>query len=173
MHLVLPHCTLRDWRNTDAEPLARHANDRDVWLNLRDAFPHPYGLEDAHRFLAKVAQQDPTTYFAIEVDGEAAGSIGLTLNSDVERLSAEFGYWLARPHRGRGIMTEAVRAFALDRMRHHNLVRLYAMPFARNTTSCRVLEKSGFQLEGRLRKAVIKDGLIQDQFLYALTRDAL
>ena len=170
MKLVLPRCTLRDWRDADAESLARHANDRDVWLNLRDAFPHPYRLEDAHRFLAMVAQQDPTTFVAIEVDGEAAGGIGLMLHTDVERLSAELGYWLARPHWGRGIMTEAVRAFALDRMQHHGLVRLFAVPYARNAASCRVLEKAGFELEGTLRKSVIKDGIVQDQKLYALVR---
>ena len=170
MKLVLPRCTLRDWRDADAESLARHANDRDVWLNLRDAFPHPYRLEDAHRFLAMVAQQDPTTFFAIEVDGEAAGGIGLMLHTDVERLGAELGYWLARPHWGRGIMTEAVRAFALDRMRHHGLVRIFAVPYARNAASCRVLEKAGFELEGTLRKSVIKGGIVQDQKLYALVR---
>lgn len=170
MRLVLPHCTLRDWRATDADALARHANDRDIWLNLRDAFPHPYRLEDAHRFLAMVAKQSPTTYFAIEVDGEAAGSVGLALNTDVERLSAEFGYWLARPYWGRGITTEAVRAFALDRMREHGLVRLYAKPYARNGASCRVLEKAGFQLEGTLSKSAIKDGVVLDQRLYALVR---
>lgn len=170
MRLVLPHCTLRDWRDTDADALARHADDRDIWLNLRDAFPHPYRLEDAHRFLAMVAKQDPRTFFAIEVDGEAAGGIGLMLHADVERLTAELGYWLARPHWGRGIMTAAVRAFALDRMREHGLVRIVALPYARNAASCRVLEKAGFVLEARMRQAVIKDGVVQDQMLYALVR---
>lgn len=171
MHLILDTCTLRPWRATDADSLARHADDRSVWLGLRDAFPHPYTLEDARRFLAQVAAQRPTTFFALEVEGEAAGGIGLSLGADVERLSAELGYWLARRHWGRGIATAAVLAFSRDRMRHHGLERIFALPYARNAASRRVLEKAGFQLEGCLRNAVVKDGVLQDQMVYALLRE--
>lgn len=171
MRLVLEHCEIRPWRADDAAALARHANDREVWLNLRDAFPHPYGLDDAHRFLAMVDRQTPTTFFAIEVDGEAAGGIGLSLRDDVERLSAELGYWLARPHRGRGIMSAAVRAFTHDRMAAHGLLRVFAVPYARNTASARVLEKAGFVCEGRMRRAVIKDGQVLDALLYACVHE--
>lgn len=171
MRLLLDRCEIRPWRDADADALARHANDREIWRNLRDAFPHPYGLDDARRFLAMVAAQDPTTFFAIEVDGEAAGGIGLSLHGDVERLSAELGYWLARPHWGRGIMSAAIRAFTRDRMDIHGLVRVYAVPFAHNLASARALEKAGFQCEGRMRRSVIKDGEIQDSLLYACVRE--
>lgn len=171
MHIVLPGCEIRPWRDTDADALARHANDRDIWLNLRDAFPHPYGLADARRFLAMVAAQDPITFFAIAVDGEAAGGIGLSLHGDVERLTAELGYWLARPHWGRGIMSAAIRAFTHDRMAAHGLVRVYAVPFAHNLASARALAKAGFECEGRMRRSIIKDGQIQDSLLYACVRE--
>src|SRR5262249_46291096 len=157
VHLVLERCELRPWRASDAESLARHADNRKVWLNLRDTFPHPYGIADAHRFFAMVAAQNPVTYFAIVVDGAAVGGIGFTPNEDVERLSAELGYWLAEPYWGRGITTEAVRALTRYAIETHALTRVYALPFARNAASCRVLEKAGFTLEGRLRRAVIKD----------------
>ena len=35
-------CSLRPWRESDLDSLVRHANDREVWLMLRDRFPHPY-----------------------------------------------------------------------------------------------------------------------------------
>ena len=44
---------------------------------------------------------------------------------------------------------------------------VFALPFAHNTASCRVLEKAGYALEARLRRSAIKDGKILDQFQYA------
>ena len=49
----------------------------------------------------------------------------------------------------------------------HGLTRVYAIPFAWNTASCRVLEKAGYVLEGRLRRSAVKDGKITDQLQYA------
>jgi ribosomal-protein-alanine N-acetyltransferase len=89
------------------------------------------------------------------------------LRHDVERVSAEIGYWLAEPFWGRGITTEALVAvtrFAIDT---HGLTRIYALPFAWNIASCRVLEKAGYVLEARLRQSAIKDGKITDQMQYA------
>jgi RimJ/RimL family protein N-acetyltransferase len=48
-----------------------------------------------------------------------------------------------------------------------DLTRLYALPFADNAASVRVLEKAGFVLEGRLHRSAIKYGQIRDQLLYA------
>jgi len=48
---------------------------------------------------------------------------------------------------------------------------VFALPFAWNTASCRVLEKAGYTLEARLRRSAIKDGEITDQFLYGYVVD--
>jgi RimJ/RimL family protein N-acetyltransferase len=53
------------------------------------------------------------------------------------------------------------------------LRRLYAMPYARNAASARVLEKAGCRREATLRQAVIKDGEVLDQWIYAMLRDEL
>ena len=169
MHIELSRCVVRQWRVTDAVPLARHANSRRIWLNLRDAFPHPYTVADADAFLAHVTTRTPPTHFAIEVNGEAAGGIGFNLQSDVNRLSAELGYWLGEAHWGRGIMTEAVRAVTAHGFDALGVRRIFALPFAANAASARVLEKAGYRLEGVMREAVIKDGRITDQLLYAIT----
>ena len=55
----------------------------------------------------------------------------------------------------------------------HELNRIYAMPYEWNQASFRVLEKSGYVLEGRLRRAAYKDGQVIDQLLYAVTREDL
>lgn len=165
---------IRPWRQTDAADLARLADDRAVWLGLRDVFPHPYGVEDAHRFIAFATGMTPQTYFAIDVGGTLAGGIGYTLHQDVERIGAEVGYWLGRAFWGRGITTSALRLLTAHAFAGHpELRRLWAVPFARNVASARVLEKCGYRLEGTLRQSAIKDGVVLDQWMYAITRDDL
>ena len=167
MQLTLTSCIVRSFRTADAEPLARHADNRKIWLNLRDAFPHPYAVADAREFIASLRGRTPETAFAIEVGGEAAGTAGFVLRHDVERVSAEIGYWLAEPFWGRGIATEVLGALTAYAVATHKLTRVYAVPFAWNTASCRVLEKNGYVLEARLRRSAIKDGVIADQLQYA------
>lgn len=152
------------------DALVKYANNRKVWLNLTDAFPHPYTSASAHAFLDLVERQNPTTYFAIATADEAIGGIGIGFNRDVRRLTAEMGYWLAEPYWGKGIMSETVARFTEYAFGQFGLVRIYAEPYAHNSASCRVLEKAGYSLEGRLRSSVIKDGKILDQFVYAQIR---
>ena len=170
MRLPLGVCDVRSWRPADAAAIVRHANNRNVWLNLRDRFPHPYTLRDARKFLASAAGARPETSFAIEVDGAAVGGIGFRIQRDVERIGAELGYWIGETYWGRGIATAAVRAVAEHAMATHDLVRVFALPFAHNRASARVLEKAGFVLEGVLRSSALKDGQILDQLLYARIR---
>ena len=174
MELSLPTGVVREWQTSDVSSLTRHANDRRIWLNLRDRFPHPYSLADAETFIAMATQMSPMTFFAIAVEREAVGGIGYTLHEDVERISAEIGYWLGTAFWGRGIMTSALTAltrYAFDQ--HTYLRRIYAVPYARSSASMRVLEKAGYRLEGRMRQSAIKDGRVTDQLLYAILRDEL
>jgi RimJ/RimL family protein N-acetyltransferase len=170
MQLKLKRSTIRPWRLNDAESLAKHANNRRVWLALRDVFPHPYTVDDANKFLQNATTAQPTTDFCIEVDGAAVGGIGIHLGRDVHRHTAELGYWLAEKLWGRGIVTEAVVAFSNFCLENFPLRRIYAEPFANNPASARVLEKAGFIFEGRLKNHVIKDGQLLDSLLYARTK---
>ena len=136
-------------------------------MHLRDRFPFPYELENARTFLAWLAGQPSPTVWAIEVDGEAVGGIGLELRSDVERVSAEIGYWLGETFWGRGVATEALRAVTAEAFTRYDLTRIYAVPFADHPASIRVLEKSGYVKEGVMRRSAIKDGKVRDQALYA------
>jgi ribosomal-protein-alanine N-acetyltransferase len=169
MKLYLSHATVRQWRLSDAPTLTRHANNPRVARNLRDAFPHPYTIVDAHRFLEAVAAQNPETFFCIAVDDEPVGGIGFTLHDDVERYSAEIGYWLSERHWGRGIVSEALAAVTRYAMDTHELHRVYAAPYAWNVASARVLQKAGYVFEGRLRCSAFKEGRLVDQLLYAYT----
>jgi ribosomal-protein-alanine N-acetyltransferase len=162
---------LRVWDVEDAPALAREANDRGVWLNLRDAFPHPYSIEDGHRFIKMAREMVPSTFRAVVIDGELAGGAGYTLHSDVERPGAEVGYWIGRRFWGQGFGTVVVRAItSLAFEQHPWLQRVYAVPYSSNPASARVLEKVGYTLEGTLRQSVIKNGTLLDQWMYAILR---
>jgi len=171
MLLKLATCDVRSWQTSDVESLARYANNHNIWKNLRDAFPHPYTRHDAREFIRAIRLREPETTFAIAVQGEAVGSIGFVMHSDVERVSAEIGYWLGEPYWGRGILTEALKGVTSYAMKAHGLTRIYALPFAWNTASCRVLEKAGYVLEARLRCSAVKDGELTDQMQYAFIVD--
>lgn len=171
MEIRLPGGSLRPWRRGDVDALARRANDREVSINLRDAFPHPYTKADARDWIARASRQDPPRHFAITVDGEAVGGIGFDPLSDVHRRTAEIGYWLGRDHWGRGLATDALRAAADYAFDTFDLVRLEAMVYAWNPASSRVLEKAGFDFEGRMRRRVTKEGRTIDALLYARVLD--
>jgi RimJ/RimL family protein N-acetyltransferase len=171
MQIILSRCCLRPFRDGDQASIVRNANNRKIWINLRDRFPHPYTSADADAWVRQVAGQDPPTQCAIEVGGEAVGGIGITLQDDVHRRSAEIGYWLGEPFWGRSIMSEAVPAFTAYAFATFDLCRIYATVFEWNPSSGRILEKAGYKLEGRLRKSVTKDGRTIDQLLYACVRE--
>ncbi len=171
MKIDLGEFQVRSWRLEDAAALPRHANNRKIWRNLRDAFPHPYSRKDAHRFLEFATTLDPETFFCIATAEEAIGAIGFKLREDVERFTAEIGYWLSEEYWGRGITTAALKAVTAYAMKTHALKRLYAVPFAWNTASFRVLEKACYLLEGRMCCSAVKDGQVVDQLLYAITRE--
>ena len=171
MVLKLKNCEIRTLTEADASSLSRHANNRKIWINLRDAFPHPYSLADARSFIENCLARKPETLFCIAGDGRAIGSIGFSIHTDVERFSAEIGYWLAEPFWGRGIMTNALKAVTKYALFTHDLQRIYALPYQWNPASMRVLEKAGYKLEGRMRHSAFKDNQLIDQFLYAFTRN--
>jgi ribosomal-protein-alanine N-acetyltransferase len=170
LELTLASCSVRTLRATDAQSMAQHANDRRVWVQLRDRFPHPYALADARSFIDLTSREDPCTSFAIVVGEECVGGIGLERQHDVHRLTAELGYWLGCDYWGRGIATQAIMGVTAWAFEALDLQRVFAQPYADNLASCRALQKAGFALEGTLRHSAIKDGVVRDQRLYARVR---
>lgn len=162
---------MRSWRHGDEASLALHANNRRVWINLRDRLPHPYTRDDATQFITWAMAARPETHFAIAVGEEAVGGIGYEIQPDVHRISAEIGFWLGEAYWGKGITTEALRAVTEHAFHTHDLRRIFADVFDWNPASMRVLEKAGYTREAVLRKSAIKDGKVIDQMLYAIVRE--
>jgi ribosomal-protein-alanine N-acetyltransferase len=165
-------CRIRPWQESDAASLLEHANNINVAKYLRDRFPHPYTRKDAHDFLSFAAASPDPSNLAIDVGGAAVGAIGYVPGTDVERFSAEVGYWLGEAYWGRGIASEAVVLLTDYAFNALNLLRLFALPFADNTASVRVLEKAGYVREGLLRSSSVKFGVPRDQWLFARVNPA-
>lgn len=171
MRIETERLVLRPWREDDEEALARQADNRRIWINLRDRFPHPYTLEHAREWIGRcLAAPDPPLDLAIEHAGEPIGGIGLQPWPDVARFTAEVGYWLGEAFWGRGFATEALRRFTAYAFESFPFERLEAFVFATNPTSGRVLEKSGYEFEATLRRSAFKDGRFLDCHVYARFR---
>lgn len=160
---------LRPWRADDRGALVLHANDEQVSRGLSDRFPYPYTETDARAFLGTLPSL-PTLVMAIEVDGGAVGGIGLTPGEDVQRIGAQLGYWLGRRYWGRGLMSRVVPRWCQNAFERFGYERLQATVLSNNPASARVLEKSGFEREGTLRRAAIKRNEVLDFWMYAMLR---
>ena len=154
-------CNIRSWRIEDAKSLAEALNNKKVLDNLRDGLPYPYTTEDAEGYITAMLEADKnTTYaFAITVDDNAVGSIGVFRKDNIHCKTAEMGYYVAEPYWGQGIVTSAAKQVCNYVFEKTDIIRIFAEPFAYNIGSCRVLEKAGFAFEGTLRKNAVKNGV--------------
>jgi RimJ/RimL family protein N-acetyltransferase len=161
---------LRPWTSGDLGSLVKYADNFNVAKYLTGLFPHPYTEDDGRRFIKMAMSGKPTNIFAIEVNGVAAGGIGVHPQQDIHCKTAELGYWLAEPFWGQGIVTHAVKEMVGYAFENFDIVRLYARPFSNNKASQRVLEKAGFDLEAIHRKSIFKNGEVLDELVFAIVR---
>lgn len=161
--------TLRSWQSSDIESLIKYAHNAKIASYLTNAFPYPYTKESGKAFLQMACSQ-PEKFFAIDIDGEAIGSIGIFPQTDIHCLNAEIGYWLGEPFWDNGIVTAAVRQIVDYGFRTFPITRIFARPFGSNKASQRVLEKAGFQLEARVESVLLKNGRIEDELVYAIRK---
>jgi len=161
---------IRPWKESDLDSLVKHANNWNVAKNLTDGFPHPYTDINGKAFIEFANKGNPVHIFAIELDGQAIGGIGIHPQQDIHRKNAELGYWLAEPYWGQGIMTVAVKQIVDTAFKIFDIDRLFARPFGTNKASQQVLEKAGFILEGKFEKTIYKNGEYLDELIYAVRR---
>lgn len=166
MELVLSKSKLRPWNANDAFSLAKHANNKKIADNMRDGFPFPYTIDDAQRWLNMAIKETRHVLLAIEVNGEAAGGIGIIFKENVYRLSAEIGYWLGESHWENGITSEAIVKLCDYVFAKTEIVRLQAEIFSPNTASMKTISKAGFHLEAINKNAVLKNDMLLDQHVY-------
>lgn len=165
--------SLREWSNEDISSLLTHANNEHIARFMTNAFPHPYTQKDAESFLNRVSNMKSGLILAIDMDGEAVGSIGVFPQEDIECKNAEMGYWLGEAFWSKGIITQVVAIMIRIAFEKFDIDRIYARPFGNNPASIRVLEKSGFHHEATIKKGIFKNGEFQDLLIYRIRREEL
>lgn len=167
---------LRTWTMNEAEieALKRLCNNQNLRTYIRNSLPYPYTVADAKWFIHHTIEDDGIKgiYRAIVVDGIYAGNITIDQKDDVYCKSAEIGYMIGDAYWSKGIVTEAVRRMCDLAYEQLDIVRIEATVYAPNIGSHRVLEKNGFALEGIKRKAVYKNYVYYDSYIYGLIRCA-
>ena len=161
---------LRSWNLNDLKSLVKYANNYNIAKNLTNQFPHPYSKENGEAFIAMATKNDPLTIFAIEINGQAAGGIGLHPQQDIHCKNAELGYWLAEPYWGKGIITQAIKQIVAYGFKTFEIDRIFARPFENNIGSQKALIKSSFVLEGKFDKVLYKNGEYLDELIYAIRK---
>jgi [ribosomal protein S5]-alanine N-acetyltransferase len=137
----------------------------------------PNTPEDTHAFMkeqfAELAAPERTAYNKIVVHAETGlvlGTVELRLLSTTHRRG-EFGYVYRRDAWGHGYATEAARALVAFGFTELGLERIQATCDPDNQASARVLQKTGLQLEGRMRHNLRRKGQWRDSLLFARLAD--
>lgn len=157
---------LRELHLSDISQLAKLANNKNIWINLRDSFPYPYDESDAKFFINLVTKEKPKQHFGIEYEGDLCGVAGLVLQKDVYRKSAEIGYWIGESFWGKGIATKAIKLITNYGFGDLKLDRIHAGVFEFNISSMKALEKNGYKKEGVFKKAIFKNDKVLDEHRY-------
>ncbi|MCD6544132.1 MAG: GNAT family N-acetyltransferase [Flavobacteriaceae bacterium] len=161
---------LRPWHINDLDNLVKHANNPNIAKYLTDGFPYPYLKANGEKFIKYATADNPVHIFAIDINGEAVGGIGIHPQTDIQKKNAELGYWLAEPFWGKGIMTKAIKQITDFAFSTFEINRIFARPFGNNPGSQKILEKNGFVLEARFNKTLIKNGQFLDELIYAIRK---
>jgi RimJ/RimL family protein N-acetyltransferase len=138
---------LRAPGGSDLDAIVKACQDPDVQQFI-PFVPVPYGEEDGRAWLASVerawAESDERTFGIFEEEnGRLRGVVTVRL-----RERGSVGYWLAPSARGRGLMSEAVRAVVRWARDEHGIQRLTLTTHPANLTSQRVAERAGFSRIG-------------------------
>ncbi|MDP1800556.1 MAG: GNAT family protein [Bacteroidota bacterium] len=163
--------SLRPWTINDLDSLIKFGNNKDIAKFMTDKFPHPYTKEKGESFIAFAAQHTPVRLFAIDIQGQAVGGIGIHPQDDIHGKNAELGYWLGEPFWRQGIITKAIIQMVDHGFKNFEIDRIFARPFGTNTASQKALQKAGFTLEARFEKTLYKNGEYLDELVYAIRRD--
>lgn len=161
---------LQNIDRTIPEIIQQLANNHAIAMNLRDAFPYPYTLDDAVTFLGLAENGSLGHVFGIYNDNTFIGCCSLIPQNDVYRLNVEIGYWIGEPYWGKGYATATVKTLLDYAFQKLDVHRVYAYIFEYNTASMRVLEKAGFEKEAIIKSSIIKEGQIFDEHLYSIRK---
>ncbi len=161
---------LRPWCFDDVDCLIKYGSNPNITRFMSEGFSNLFTEEKAKAFIEFANSGNNKLYRTIAINGEASGGIGVMLQPDIYCKNAELGYWLAEPYWGNNIISRAIPMMVEMAFQTYDINRVYAVPFATNAASQRVLEKADFKLEARHEKKVFKNGAFLDELVYVIIR---
>lgn len=166
--LTTPRLVLRQLRESDAAALYPVLSDPDVMIWWSSG-PHRSLAETADYVKGNAADGQGYGCWAITAGDDIA--LGWVILIDGKPDVKEVGYILHRDHWGRGIAREAVGRVIDHGFDDLNLRRVFADTDPENIGSVTLLERLGFQYEGRLRGEWETHIGVRDSLIYGLLRD--
>jgi RimJ/RimL family protein N-acetyltransferase/predicted GNAT family N-acyltransferase len=173
--LHTPDLLLRPGRYTDAPAIRAAMQSWDVVRFL--ALPpwpylHGHALGWMNTYIDQWQRNKTAPFVIIEkTSGELVGTAGLRAGAlaDARPALGNVGYWIARPHWGKGYATQALKALLAYGFDTLGMNRIDACHLAENRASGRVMLRAGMQQEG-IRRGYSKgrDGQWHDDVLYSM-----
>ena len=157
----------------DLAALVDACNDETLhhWLPM---IPFPYTDEDGREFISHQPERNAEGSGNVGVfDGQTGELFGGCGFSAHEAERTEFGYWVAREERGRGIAPRALLLLARWVVENTGAKRLQLHADVENIASQRVAEKAGFTREGVQRGWLEVRGERRDMVSYSLLAEEL
>ena len=139
----------------DAEFLQTLINDPEV--RISGGSVDPKNRTQERSWIESFGETDDVNLLVC-ADGTPVGSIGLRQAKAPTWGVGDLGYQIAPDHWGNGYATEAVALVCQHAFEERRLHKVTAGVFEGNDASCRVLEKVGFEEEGRLREEAFVRG---------------
>lgn len=141
------------WPANDLTRTAFRARLKTYWRDLADDTAYPF--------------------FIFSADGRTLlGALTLSnLRRGVAQM-ASLGYWIGQPYARQGCMTAAVRLVLPFAFEHLHLHRVEAACLPSNFASIALLQRVGFEREGRARDYLKINGRWQDHLLFAHLGDS-
>lgn len=158
--------TLRTVERDDVKLVQRAHNDPAVRTAL--GLDRPRNETQVEEYFETVVESDESVDLLVCLDEQAVGKV---VAKDVGSARPELSYWLLPDYRGEGYATEAVSLLVDYLFRSFDASGVYARAYASNESSWRLLERLGFEREGRFRNDRFVRGEYRDTVHYGLLRE--
>jgi len=165
---------LRPLKFSDTESIEKYSQDRKI-TKYTFVIPPPFTIKQAQVFIKKTKKEKRegiSYYFGIELmeSRELIGMMNL-VKIDRKNKNAEIGFWLAEEYQNKGLAKEALNLILDFGFKKLKLERIEARVFHKNQPAQKLLEKTGFKLEGRLRKKTFFKNQWFDDLIYGILKN--
>jgi ribosomal-protein-alanine N-acetyltransferase len=163
---------LRKMNEEDEDDMFRYCSDEEV-SRYTTWYKHNT-IVDTRIFINKILEEYRNNQVAPwgiqdKATGKLIGTCGFVY-WNITHSRAELAYALSREFWNQGYMTEIVKRLIDFGFSEMGLIRIEARCLLDNLGSARVMEKSGMQLEGTMRKQMFAKGIHQDLKMYSIIK---